>query len=220
MDSVLIVAKCIDSRLKIGILGVLCKLDVEKVYNHVNWGFLMYMLQRCGFSEKWRKWIMFCISIVKFSILLNGSPSDFFGSFRAIRQADPLSSLLFDLVMEALSRMLDVAANTRQLSGFYVGNTASISMMVTRLLFADDTLIFCDANPNQLVTLREILTRFEDVSGLRFNLGKSELVPIRHVHNLDDLVGLLGCRYSSLPLKYLGLPLGAKFKELSIWNLF
>ena len=69
------------------------------------------------------------------------------------------------------------------------------------------TLIFCDANRNQLITLREILTRFEKVSGLRTNLGKSKLVPIGEVHNLDVLVGLLGCRHSSLPLKYLGLPL-------------
>ena len=36
--------------------------------------------------------------------------------------------------------------------------------------------------------------------------------------NLDVLVGLLGCRHSSLPLKFLGLPLGAKFKEVSICN--
>ena len=78
------------------------------------------------------------------------------------------------------------------------------------------TLIFCDTNPNQLVTLREILTRFEEASGLKINLGKLELVPVGEVHNLDVLVGLLGCRHSSLPLKYSGLPLGTKVKELSI----
>ena len=71
----------------------------------------MYMLQCCGFSEKWRKWIRYCISTVKFSILINGSPSDFFGRSRVLRQGDPLSPLLFDIVMEALSRMLDVAAS-------------------------------------------------------------------------------------------------------------
>ena len=54
------------------------------------------------------------------------------------------------------------------------------------------------------------------MSGLRINLEKSKLVPVGEVHNLDVLVGLLGCRHSSLPLKYLGLPLGTKFKELSI----
>ena len=125
-----------------GIPGVLCKLDLEKAYDHVNWSFLMYMLQRCGFSDKWRKWILCCISIVKFSILINGSPSDFFGSSRGPRQGDPLSPLLFDVVMEALSHMLDVAAAAEQFSGFSVGSTNSTSMMVSHLLFADDTLIF------------------------------------------------------------------------------
>ena len=79
------------------------------------------------------------------------------------------------------------------------------------------TLIFCDADPNQIIILRAILTRFEEVSGLRINFGKSKLVLVEVVHNLDVLVGLLGCKQSSLTLKYLGLSLDAKF-ELSIWN--
>ena len=52
LDSVLIAFECIDSRLKLGVPGVLCKLDVEKAYDHVFCNFLMYMLQRCGFLEK------------------------------------------------------------------------------------------------------------------------------------------------------------------------
>lgn len=59
LDSVLIANECLDSRLKLGVPGVLCKLDVEKVYDYVNWGFLIYMLKRCGFPEKWRNWIFF-----------------------------------------------------------------------------------------------------------------------------------------------------------------
>ena len=62
------------------------------------------------------KMVMCCISTVKFFILINGSPSDFFGSSRGIWQGDPLSPLLFDIVMEGLSRMLDVAATTSQFS--------------------------------------------------------------------------------------------------------
>ena len=120
---------------------MLCKLDVEKANDHVSWDFLMYMLQCCGFSYKWRKWIMYCISTVKFSILLNGSPSNFFGSSRGIQQGDPLSPFLFDIVIEALSCMLDVAASTGQFSGFSAGSMANTSLMVSHHLFANDTYI-------------------------------------------------------------------------------
>ena len=81
---------------------------------------------------------MCCISTVKFSILLNGSPSNFFGSSRGIWQGDPLSLLLF-IVMEALSRMLDVATTVGQFLGFSVSNSAGTLMMLSHLLFVDDT---------------------------------------------------------------------------------
>jgi len=53
------------------------------------------------------------------------------------------------------------------------------------------------------------------VSGLRINLGKSELVPIGEV---ESLAHILGCRIGSLLMTYLGMPLGASFKSISIWN--
>ena len=91
--------------------------------------------------------------------------------------------------MEALSRMLDVAASARQFLGFSVGSMVGPSVMVSHLLFADDTLIFCDAEPSQIANLRVVLARFEEVSRLRINLGKSELVPVGGVPNLMALVG-------------------------------
>jgi hypothetical protein len=150
LDSVLIASECVDSRLKHGGPGVLCKLDVEKAYDHVNWKFLLYLLQRCGFSVRWRNWINFCISTARFSILVNGCPSGFFPSSRGLRQGDPLSPLLFVIVMEALSRLLDRAVREGLFSGFSVGTLAGNSLMISHLLFADDTLIFCGADSDQV----------------------------------------------------------------------
>ena len=72
-------------------------------------------------------------------------------------QGDPLSPLLFVLVMEAVGRMLDKAVHEGHLSGFHVGDSAGRSLVVSHLLFADDTLIFCDTNIDQMLFLRIVL---------------------------------------------------------------
>jgi hypothetical protein len=59
---------------------------------------------------------------------------------------------------------------------------------------------------------------FEAASGLRINLSKSEIVPIGEVENVDSFAHILGCQVVSLSMTYLGLPLGASFKSISIWS--
>ena len=140
----------------------------------------------------------------------------FFGSSRGLWQGDPLSPLLFVLVMEAIGRMLDKAVHEGRLSSFHIGDFVGRSLVVSHLLFANDTLIFCDANIDQLLILHMVLIWFEVVSSLKVNLGKSELVAVGAVHNFDILVAVIDCKQGSLPIKYLGLPLGAKYKEKTI----
>ena len=57
LDLVLIANECLDSRLSFGDQGIICKMDLEKSYDHVNWDFLLYMQRRCGFGEKRCSWI-------------------------------------------------------------------------------------------------------------------------------------------------------------------
>ena len=164
IDSVLIANEILDSRLKQGNPGVLCKLDIKKAYDHVNWDFLLYLLRRYGFSRQWCSWIRFCISTVRFSIIINGCLQGFFVSSRGLRQEDPLSPLLFVIVMESLSQLMDRATSREYISSFSIGTAERNSIMISHSLFADDTLIFCNADPCQLEHLRAVFTWFEAVS--------------------------------------------------------
>ena len=120
LDSVLITNECLDSRLKCHSPGVVCKLDMEKAYDYVNWDALLYLLNRMGFVLKWREWIMACIFTVHYLVLVNGSSAGFFGSSCGLRQGDPLSPLLFLLIMEVLSRILKKTEDSGLLRGFHV----------------------------------------------------------------------------------------------------
>ena len=218
VDSILIANECLDSRVRSGLPGLICKLDIEKAYDHVNRDSLLYVLRRMGFGSRWIRRMHMCIATLCFSVLINGTHAGFFQSSIGIRQGDPLSPLLFLLVMEVLSRMLKKTEEGGFIRGFQVGDALEDILEVSHLLYADDTILFCDAYPEQVTCLRQVLMCFEAVTGLRVNMSKSEMVPIGEVTNLSYLANILSCCMGTLPMTYLGMPLGSSFKALGVWN--
>jgi hypothetical protein len=53
LDPIIIANECLDSQVRSGESGIICKMDLEKAYDHVYWDFLLCMLRRCGFRGKW-----------------------------------------------------------------------------------------------------------------------------------------------------------------------
>lgn len=87
--------------------------------------------------------------------------------------------------MEGLKNMIKTAKINGWISGFEVANHNADTLEVAHLHYADDTLIFCDAEEEQLKHLRVILELFEGISGLHINWGKSHIYPINIVTNIE-----------------------------------
>ena len=141
-----------------------------------------------------------------------------FQSLRGLGQGDPLSPYLFVIAMEVFSFLLKREVNGGFLLSCRVKGKSGEGVQISHLLFADDTLVFCQANQDQMTYLSWLLMWFEVVSELRINLEKSELIPVDSVVNIDDLAMNFGCRVGSLPSTYLGLPLGASIKSVIVWD--
>ena len=86
-------------------------------------------------------------------------------------------------------------------------------------MFADDTLLFCEDNKDQLDFWKWVVICFEVVSGLKINMQKSEIIPDGEVEDVDEAAAVFGCKVGNLSTTYLGLPLGAPHNSCRVWDV-
>lgn len=80
------------------------KVDIQKAYDSVEWPFPKQMLSEMGFPYRYIQWIMECLTIVSYSINVNGEIIEpFEAKKKGIRQGDPISPYLFVICMEYLN---------------------------------------------------------------------------------------------------------------------
>ncbi|XP_028095305.1 uncharacterized protein LOC114295281 [Camellia sinensis] len=171
LDGVLIANEIVDGWKKNQRKGIVLKLDFEKAYDSINWEFLFSMLASFGFGSKWIKWMQECVSSAKISILVNGSPASEFSPQRGLRQGDPLSPFLFNIVAEGLNILMTRARLMGLIKGAVVGSN---DLSITHLQLIDE-------------------------------LSK-------------EYASVLNCVHQSLPLNYLGMPLGGNPRRRWAWK--
>jgi hypothetical protein len=182
---------------------VLLKIDIAKAFDSVSWEFLLQLLTYMGFPHRWREWIVALLSTASTRVLVNGRPGRKIWHARGLRQGDPLSPMLFVLVMEVVNAMIS-AADTRgvlqPLPTNRIRNRAS--------LYADDLVVFLSPVPSDLRCIQEILHLFADATGLVTNMDKCSISPIRCTE--EDVAAVLEAfpgQVLPFPCKYLGISL-------------
>ncbi|RVX23342.1 putative ribonuclease H protein [Vitis vinifera] len=138
-------------------------------------------------------------------------------SSRGLRQGDPLSPYLFVIAMEVFSCLMRRAISGGFLSGWRIRGRGGEGIMISHLLFADDTLVFCEESQDQLTYLSWLLMWFEACSGLKVNLEKSELIPVGRVTDIEDLALELGCKVGGLPSRKVRMRL-EKIQRDFLWG--
>lgn len=138
-ENIFVVNEIIHSRSN-KISGMILKLDFAKAFDSVKWSFLFQIMNCLGFSAKWVEWIKSIFKSIKMSVLVNGSPSTEFSISRGLRQGDPLSPMLFNIVVEALHLLLVKAEELGIIKGIRLGSGPALSHQQ----FVDDTIIFVE----------------------------------------------------------------------------
>jgi len=149
------------------------KIDIAKAYDSFEWPFIQNVLQNMRYPPNIIKTIMLCLSSVTFSILINGSPTDSFQPKRGIRQGDPLSPYLFIICAKVLSGMIDKNQKNGAITGVAI---ATKSPAISHLLYADDSILFCRAKPEEAKAIMNIIMEYQKASGQKVNMDKSEMI--------------------------------------------
>jgi len=195
---------------------ILLKLDISKAFDSVSWPFLLEVLQHLGFGQRWCNLLCLILSTSSTQVLVNGEPGAGFFHQKGLRQGDPLSPMLFILVMDVLNSLIKFATTENLLQPL------AVQQVRHRVSFyADDAVIFLRPSSSDLLVMRQVLDLFGQASGLHTNFSKSSSSPIHcSDEDLQQTSDILACAIKDFPCTYLGLPLTLRKPTKEVFQPF
>ena len=203
--------------------GAIVALDQEKAYDKILHPYLWEILHKLNFPERFINTVKALYDNAATRIMINGELSDPFLIIRGVRQGDALSCLLFDLAIEPLAENI---RKSQLLKGINIPCTKK-SLKVK--MFADDTTVFL-SEEDSMNDLQNILTNWCEVSGAKFNIEKTEIIPLGNDSQRRNTIATrkLGKNSSPLPpnihiakdgepVRILGAWLGTNVDQETTW---
>jgi len=140
--------------------AVIFKIDFEKAYDKVKWSFIQQTLRMKGFSQKWCEWIEAFIQGGYVGIKINDQIGQNFQTLKGLGQGDPLSPILFNIIVDMLAILINHAKDEGQVTRI-VPHLVDGGLSI--LQYADDTILFMDHDIEKATNMKMILCAFEQL---------------------------------------------------------
>ena len=191
--------------------GIIFSIDFEKAFDSVSWKFLNKCIDYFNFGNSFKRWVQIFTSDISSCVLNSGWSTGFFNLQRGVRQGCPLSPYLFLLCAEIFG--ISVRYNN-DIKGMEINNVEKKLAQ-----FADDTQMLLNGTIQSLNKAIQLLENFEQISGLKVNFEKSEVVKLGSLKNVH-LEPIKMVKFSKHSFKILGIdvPVSGEYKKITELN--
>jgi hypothetical protein len=141
----------------------------------------------------------------------------YFQTKKGLRQGGMLSPLLFNLVVDMLSTLINRVKDDGQVRGLV---PHLVDDGISILQYADDTIIFMKNDLEQATNMKLLLCAFEQLSGLKINFHKSEVFCYGEAKEIENCyINLFDCGLGQYPFRYVGIPMHHKKISNADWKV-
>ncbi|MCH79274.1 putative non-LTR retroelement reverse transcriptase [Trifolium medium] len=172
---------------------------------------------KVGYPTKWIDVVMTSVTSVRTNVKWNGERAEYFHPQQGIRQGDPISPYLFVICVDKLSHLITQGVHEGEWKPMRAGRNGPL---ISHLMFADDLILFAEANSSQMSVVLKILDQFCQLSGQQVSHEKTSIMFSKNVSSKirEELVMQSGFNETPSLGKYLGVPLVGRAPKRSDFN--